>query len=77
MPYLKPYTAKDFEGMAEKQGDVSPVPDGALYRDPLEADLLGATDVNFKQSADVPSEPGKKHLSGWNMIMKEDNSIYG
>ena len=28
MPYMKPYTAKHFEGMAEKQGDMSPVPDG-------------------------------------------------
>ena len=75
MPYLKPYTAKDFEGMAEKQGDVSPVPDGALYREPLEADLLGPTDVNFKQSADVPSESGKKMMM--TDFMKEDNSIYG
>ena len=63
MPYLKPYTAKDFEGMAEKQGDVSPVPDGALYRAPLEADIIGPTDVNFKQSADVPSESGKKMMT--------------
>jgi len=75
MPYLKPYTAKDFEGMAEKQGDVSPVPDNALYREPLEADLLGSTDVNFKQSADVPSESGKKMMV--TDFMKEDNSIYG
>ena len=75
MPYLKPYTAKDFEGMAEKQGDVSPVPDNALYRAPLEADLLGSTDVNFKQSADVPSESGKKMMV--TDFMKEDNSIYG
>jgi len=75
MPYLKPYTAKDFEGMAEKQGDVSPVPDGALYREPLEADLMGPTDVNFKQSADVPSESGKKMMV--TDFMKEDNSIYG
>jgi hypothetical protein len=77
MPYMKPYTAKHFEGMAEKQGDMSPVPDGMLYREAMEADVMGPTDVNFSQSADVPSEPGKKHLSGWNMIMKEDNSIYG
>ena len=77
MPYMKEYTAKHFEGMEEKQGDMSPVPDGALYREPMEADVMGPTDVNFSQSADVPSEPGKKHLSGWNMIMKEDNSIYG
>jgi hypothetical protein len=75
MPYLKPYTAKDFEGMAEKQGDVSPVPDNALYRAPLEADLLGPTDVNFKQSADAPSESGKKMMV--TDFMKEDNSIYG
>ena len=75
MPYLKPYTAKDFEGMAEKQGDMSPVPDGALYREALEKDLLGPTDVNFKQSADVPSESGKKMMV--TDFMKEDNSIYG
>ena len=75
MPYLKPYTAKDFEGMAEKQGDVSPVPDGALYREALEKDLLGPTDVNFKQSADAPSESGKKMMV--TNFMKEDNSIYG
>ena len=75
MPYLKPYTAKDFEGMSEKQGDLSPVPDNALYREPLEADLLGPTDVNFKQSADVPSESGKKMMV--TDFMKEDNSIYG
>ena len=75
MPYLKPYTAKDFEGMAEKQGAMNPVPDGALYREPLEADLLGATDVNFAQSADVPSKPGKKMMTA--NFMKEDNSIYG
>ena len=75
MPYLKPYAAKDFEGMAEKQGDMSPVPDGALYREALEKDLLGQTDVNFKQSADVPSESGKKMMV--TDFMKEDNSIYG
>ena len=63
MPYLKPYTDKDFEGMAEKQGDMSPVPDGALYREALEKDLLGPTDVNFKQSADVPTESGKKMMT--------------
>lgn len=77
MPYMKPYTAKDFEGMAEKQGDMSPVPDGVLYREPMEADLLGNTDVNFKQSADAPTESGSKMMTGLSMIMKEDNSIYG
>ena len=77
MHYMKPYTAKHFEGMAEKKGYMSPVPDKMLHREAMEADVMGPTDVNFKQSADVPSEPGKKHLSGWNMIMKEDNSIYG
>jgi hypothetical protein len=54
---------------------VNPVPDGMLYRAPLESDLLGATDVNFKQSADVPSESGKKMMTA--NFMKEDNSIYG
>ena len=77
MPYMKPYTAKHFEGMAEKQGDMSPVPDGALYREPMEADLLGNTDVNFKQSADAPAESGSKMMTGLSTIMKEDNSIYG
>jgi len=75
MPYMKPYTAKDFEGMAEKQGQMSPVPDGMLYREPLESDIMGPTDVNFKQSADVPSESGKKMMTA--NFMKEDNSIYG
>jgi len=75
MPYLKPYTAKDFEGMAEKQGDMNPVPDGMLYRDPMEPDLMGPTDVNFKQSADVPSESGKKMMTV--DFMKDDDSLYG
>jgi hypothetical protein len=75
MPYLKPYTAKDFEGMAEKQGDMNPVPDGMLYRDPMESDLMGPTDVNFKQSADVPSESGKKMMT--TDFMKDDDSLYG
>ena len=56
---------------------MSPVPDGMLYREAMEADVMGPTDVNFSQCADVPTEPGKKQLSDWNMIMKEDNSIYG
>ena len=75
MPYMKPYTAKDFEGMAEKQGQMSPVPDGKLYREAMEKDIMGSTDVNFKQSADVPSESGKKMMTA--NFMKEDNSIYG
>ena len=75
MPYMKPYTAKDFEGMAEKQGQMSPVPDGKLYREALESDIMGSTDVNFKQSANVPSESGKKMMTA--NFMKEDNSIYG
>tara|TARA_R110000744_G_scaffold45360_2_gene100759 strand:- start:517 stop:735 length:219 start_codon:yes stop_codon:yes gene_type:complete len=72
---MKPYTAKDFEGMAEKQGQMSPVPDGKLYREPLESDIMGSTDVNFKQSADVPSESGKKMMTA--NFMKEDNALYG
>jgi hypothetical protein len=56
---------------------MSPVPDGVLYREPMEADLLGNTDVNFKQSADAPTESGSKMMTGLSMIMKEDNSIYG
>jgi hypothetical protein len=75
MPYMKPYTAKDFEGMAEKQGQMSPVPDGKLYREAMEKDIMGSTDVNFKQSANVPSESGKKMMTA--NFMKEDNSIYG
>ena len=63
--------------MEEKQGDMSPVPDGALYREPMGADLLGNTDVNFKQSADAPAESGSKMMTGLSTIMKEDNSIYG
>ena len=79
MPYMKEYTAKDFEGMAEKQGDMNPVPDGMLYREPLENDLLGSSDVNFVQCADVPTEPGSKHLADLTTIMKlaDDTSIYG
>ena len=75
MPYMKPYTAKDFEGMAEKQGQMNPVPDGMLYREAMEKDVMGPTDVNFKQSANVPSESGKKMMTA--NFMKEDNSIYG
>jgi hypothetical protein len=75
MPYMKPYTAKDFEGMAEKQGQMSPVPDGKLYREAMEKDIMGSTDVNFKQSADVPSESGKKMMTA--NFMKEDNALYG
>ena len=75
MPYMKPYTAKDFEGMAEKQGQMSPVPDGQLYREAMESDIMGSTDVNFKQSADVPSESGKKMMTA--NFMKEDNALYG
>ena len=75
MPYMKPYTAKDFEGMAEKQGQMSPVPDGKLYREAMEKDVMGPTDVNFKQSADVPSESGKKMMTA--NFMKEDNALYG
>jgi len=72
---MKPYTAKHFEGMDEKQGQMSPVPDGMLYREPLESDIMGSTDVNFKQSADVPSESGKKMMTA--NFMKEDNALYG
>ena len=74
---MKEYTAKHFEGMEEKQGDMSPVPDGALYRAPMAAALLGNTDVTFKQSADAPAESGSKMMTGLSTIMKEDNSIYG
>ena len=77
MPYMKEYTAKHFEGMEEKHGAVNDVPDGVLYREPMEADLLGNTDVNFKQSADAPTESGSKMMTGLSTIMKEDNSIYG
>jgi len=54
---------------------MSPVPDGKLYREAMEKDIMGPTDVNFKQSADVPSESGKKMMTA--NFMKEDNSIYG
>tara|TARA_R100000306_G_C4367213_1_gene138245 strand:- start:938 stop:1162 length:225 start_codon:yes stop_codon:yes gene_type:complete len=74
MPYMKPYTAKHFEGMADN-GKMSDVPDGMLYREALESDIIGSTDVDFKQSADVPTESGKKQMTA--NFMKEDNSIYG
>ena len=42
MPMGKPYGMKEMTAMA-KQGEMNSIPDGQLYREPLEQELVGPT----------------------------------
>jgi len=75
MPLGKAYTVKDMTGVS-KQGEMSPIPDGVLYREPLEKELLGPT-PKFDQTTNVPSGPGSVHNQEKAVFaMAEDHSIY-
>ena len=75
MPYGKPYGKQDMEA-ASKQGEMSPIPDGQLYREKMEQDIVGPTG-SFEQVANVPSKPGSIHNQEKAIFaMADDKSLY-
>jgi len=76
MPSNYRYPGKaEFEGTV-KQGDMSDVNAGTLYREKKEGDLLGSTDANFSQSIKT-SKTKMKNDEAAIFKMADDNSLYG
>ena len=76
MPSNYRYPGKaEFEGTV-KQGDMSDVNAGILYREKKESDLLGSTDANFSQSIKT-SKMNMKNDEAAIFKMADDNSLYG
>tara|TARA_R110002051_G_scaffold62389_1_gene114018 strand:- start:2549 stop:2779 length:231 start_codon:yes stop_codon:yes gene_type:complete len=76
MPSNYRYPGKaEFEGTV-KQGDMSDVNAGILYREKKESDLLGSTDANFSQSIKT-SKTKMKNDEAAIFKMADDNSLYG
>lgn len=74
MPYGKPYGKKEMEGMT-KAGEMNPVPDGMLHREPLEGDLIGPTVTSFAQTLDAPTPPGGTDEKAI-FALADNNDIY-
>ena len=75
MPTNYRYPGKaEFEGTV-KQGDMSDVNAGSLYREGKEGDLLGSTDVKFSQSIQTSKMKMKNEQSAI-FKMADDFSIY-
>ena len=64
----------EFEGTV-KQGEMSDVNAGSLYREGKEGDLLGSTDVKFSQSIQTSKMKMKNEQSAI-FKMADDFSIY-
>jgi hypothetical protein len=76
MPMGKAYGMKEMQSVS-KQGEMSPIPDGQLYREGLEGDIVGPTDATFTQTLDAPSKPGSIHNQEKAIFaMADDYSIY-
>jgi len=76
MPSNYRYPGKaEFEGTV-KQGDMSDVNAGILYREKKESDLMGSTDANFSQSIKT-SKMNMKNDEAAIFKMADDNSLYG
>jgi hypothetical protein len=72
----KAYGMKEMQSVS-KQGEMSPIPDGQLYREGLEGDIVGPTDATFTQTLDAPSKPGSIHNQEKAIFaMADDYSIY-
>lgn len=75
MPTNYRYPGKaEFEGTV-KQGEMSDVNAGSLYRESKEGDLLGSTDVKFSQSIQTSKMKMKNDQSAI-FKMADDFSIY-
>ena len=75
MPTNYRYPGKaEFEGTV-KQGDMSDVNAGSLYREGKEGDLLGSTDVKFSQSIQTSKMKMKNEQSAI-FKMADDFSVY-
>ena len=75
MPSNYRYPGKaEFEGTV-KQGDMSDVNAGSLYREGKEGDLMGSTDVKFSQSIQTSKMKMKNEQSAI-FKMADDFSIY-
>ena len=75
MPAKYRYPGKaEFEGTV-KQGEMSDVNAGSLYREGKEGDLLGSTDVKFSQSIQTSKMKMKNDQSAI-FKMADDFSIY-
>ena len=75
MPTNYRYPGKaEFEGTV-KQGDMSDVNAGSLYREGKEGDLLGSTDVKFSQFVQTSKMKMKNDQSAI-FKMADDFSIY-
>jgi len=75
MPSNYRYPGKaEFEGTV-KQGDMSDVNAGSLYREGKEGDLLGSTDVKFSQFVQTSKMKMKNDQSAI-FKMADDFSVY-
>ena len=75
MPTNYRYPGKaEFEGTV-KQGDMSDVNAGSLYREGKEGDLLGSTDVKFSQFVQTSKMKMKNDQSAI-FKMADDFSVY-
>ena len=75
MPSNYRYPGKaEFEGPC-KQGDMSDVNAGSLYREGKEGDLLGSADVKFSQSIQTSKTKMKNDQSAI-FKMADDFSVY-
>tara|TARA_R110000824_G_scaffold115171_4_gene266175 strand:+ start:694 stop:927 length:234 start_codon:yes stop_codon:yes gene_type:complete len=75
MPSNYRYPGKaEFEGKV-KQGDMSDVNAGSLYREGKEGDLLGSTDSKFSQFVQT-SKMKMKNEEATIFRMAEDHSLY-
>tara|TARA_R100000458_G_C8225787_1_gene208875 strand:+ start:460 stop:705 length:246 start_codon:yes stop_codon:yes gene_type:complete len=76
MPMGKAYGMKEMQSVS-KQGEMSPIPDGQLYREGLEGDIVGPTNTSFTNTLDAPTKPGSIHNQEKAIFaMADDYSIY-
>ena len=58
-----------------KQGEMSPIPDGQLYREGLEGDIVGPTNTSFTNTLDAPTPPGGTDEKAI-FALADNNDIY-
>jgi|TARA_Y100000310_G_C20663209_1_gene805956 hypothetical protein len=76
MPYGYGYPSESKMMKTVKQGEMSDVKDGMLYREKMESDLVGSTKEAWKSSVDAPSPKGVLHMDASLWKMADDHSVY-
>jgi hypothetical protein len=75
MPLGKPYDNK-YMTEASKAGDMNAFPDGQLYRQPLEKEIIDAA-TEFKSTTDAASPSGSiQNQEKAIFAMADDNRLY-